>query len=109
MAVTPGRQAEQRQRAEKGAEFGDGSPLQKHQSSGRRAQPLGSSGHRSSFQDRPLEFRQPTNGPTGRRKPRKIVPQRNNFPAKLGNRISAFKRLIVTQQGIASFKSLAVI
>jgi hypothetical protein len=29
--------------------------------------------------------------------------------SKLGNRNSPFKRLIVTQQGIAAFKSLAVI
>jgi hypothetical protein len=54
MAVTPGREAEQRKGAEKRAEFMDGARFQKHQRSGRRAQRLGSSGHRISFLVGPL-------------------------------------------------------
>jgi hypothetical protein len=45
MAVTLGRETEQRKRAEEGAEFVDGARFQQHQQSGRRAKRLGSGGH----------------------------------------------------------------
>jgi len=80
MTVAFRRQAEQRQCAEKRTKLMDGSPFQKHQGSGRRAQGLGGGGHCSSFQSRPLKSRQPANGPSlGRRKPVRIVPQCNNL------------------------------
>src|SRR5258707_14068171 len=108
MAVALRRQAEQWQRAEKRTEFVDRPPLHKHQGSGRGAKGLGSGGDRSSFQDRPLEFRQPTNGPIGRQTAsnRSATQQ---FLIKLGNRGSPFKPLIVTQQRIAASKNLTVI
>ena len=76
MTVAPGREAEQRQGPKEGTEFVKGAPLQKHQGFGRRAQRLGSRGHRSSFLAGPLRLAA-GQWTIGRRKPRQIVPQRN--------------------------------
>jgi hypothetical protein len=54
MSVAPWREAEQRQGAEKRAELVDGAAFHEHQGSGRRAQCLGSGGHRFSFLVGPL-------------------------------------------------------
>ena len=105
MAVTSWGQAEKRQRAKKRAKLVEGPPLQKHQSFGRRAQRLGSRGHRSSSLGRPLAFRQPADGPIEGRKTRRIVPQCNNF-------IKAKEPLLPFQAAhldAAAFKNLAVI
>ena len=54
MSVAARRQRQQRQRAEKGAEFMDGASLQKHQGPGRRIKRLRSKGHRISYSGRLL-------------------------------------------------------
>jgi hypothetical protein len=80
MPVTSRREAQQRQCAEKRAQLGNGSPLQKHQGSGWRGKRLRSNGHRISCSGRPLTSRQPAkwvnqeDAWSGR-----IVPQRNNL------------------------------
>src|SRR5262245_42860125 len=61
MPVAMRRKAKQRQRAEEGAEFREGSPFQEHESPGRRAKRLGSNGHRFSCSGWPLASRQPAN------------------------------------------------
>jgi hypothetical protein len=105
MTVASWRQAEQRQCAKKGAELMDRSPLQEHQGSGRRAQRLGSRGHRSSSLGRPLAFRQPADGPSRRRKTRRIVPQCSNYIIKGMEPVSPFQ---AADSDAAAFKKHAV-
>jgi hypothetical protein len=61
------------------------------------------------FLDRPLEFRQPANGPIENANRVESFRNATISSSKLWNRFSPFKPLIVTQQEIAAFKSLAVI
>src|SRR5437879_2774013 len=56
MIVAAWRQTEERQGAEKRTQFGNGSPLQKHQRSGRRRKRLRSNGHHISSRAGPLRL-----------------------------------------------------
>src|SRR3954463_12700719 len=98
MPIAPGRQAEERQGSEKGAEFVNGPPLQKHQRSGRRSKRLRSNGHRISCSGpAPYVATAGQMGQSRRRVIDRIVPQRNNLSEKLGNSFSAYKRNALQQ------------
>src|SRR5881394_1303798 len=56
MTIATRREAQERQRAEKRTQFGNGPPLQKHQGSGRRRKRLCSNGHDVSSRAGPLRL-----------------------------------------------------
>jgi hypothetical protein len=81
MAVAPGRKAQQRQGAEKRTELVDRATFQKHQGSGRRAQRLGSGGHRISSPGGASSGRLIDQFKTG--ESRMLLPQRSNLLIQL--------------------------
>src|SRR2546430_1865939 len=91
MAVTARSEAQERQGAEKRTQLGNGTPLQKHQGSGRRRKRLCSNGHDVSSRAGPLRLGSQATGSVDARANR-IVRNATWFHKKLGNRFWSCKR-----------------
>src|SRR2546426_8373905 len=91
MTVAARGEAQERQRAEKRTQFGNGSPLQEHQCSGWRRKRLCSNGHHVSSRTGPLRLGSQATGSVRRTRSR-IVRNATLFHKKLGNRFWSCKR-----------------
>ena len=91
MPIAARREAEQRQCAEEGAEFMDGSPFQEHQGPGRRAKRLCSNGHCISCSGGPLKSRQPAIGLMNDANAAESFRNATLLPKKLWNCFGPFK------------------